>query len=50
MHSVFLRKGCILPNPLDPLQEPIGNPWTVVEEIPAPVFDTMIRQAGWRLM
>jgi hypothetical protein len=50
LHSVFLRKGCILPNPLDPLQEAIGNNWTIVEDLPALVFDTMIRQAGWHFM
>jgi hypothetical protein len=48
--SVFLRKECILPTRLDPLREPIGEGWTRVEEIPAPVFDTMIRQAGWHYM
>jgi hypothetical protein len=50
LHSIFLRKGCILPDRLDPLQEPIGGNWTLVEEITAPVFDTMIRQAGWHFM
>jgi hypothetical protein len=50
LHSVFLRKGCILPNRLDPLQEPIGNNWAMVEDLPALVFDTMIRQAGWHFM
>jgi hypothetical protein len=49
-HSVFLRKGCILPNPLDPLREPIGDNWTLVEDLPALVLDTMIRQAGWHFM
>ncbi|HVH85210.1 MAG TPA: hypothetical protein VM912_00700 [Terriglobales bacterium] len=49
-HSVFLRKGCILPNRLDPLQEPIGGGWTMVADLPAFVFDTMIRQAGWHFM
>jgi len=50
MHSVFLRKGCILPNRLDPLQEPVGAHWMLVEDLAAPVFDTMIRQAGWHFM
>lgn len=50
LHSVFLRKGCILPDRLDPLREPVGDSWTLVEEITAPVFDTMIRQAGWHFM
>lgn len=49
-HSVFLRKGCILPNRLDPLQEPIGDGWTMVADLTAFVFDTMIRQAGWHFM
>jgi hypothetical protein len=50
LHSVFLRKDCILPNPLNPLQTSFGDQWTHVEEIPASVFDTMIRQAGWHFI
>ena len=49
-HSVFLRSGCILPDPLDPCLRAIGDEWFVVEEIPALVFDTMIRQTGWHFM
>lgn len=49
-HSIFLRKDCILPDRLDPLKEPVGKHWMHVEEIPAAVFDTMIRQAGWSSM
>jgi hypothetical protein len=49
-HSVFLRKDCILPDRLDPSRQPIGEEWSVVEEIPALVFDTMVRRAGWRFM
>jgi hypothetical protein len=30
--------------------QPVGADWSVVEEIPALVFDTMIRQAGWHFM
>jgi len=47
LHSVFLRSSCILPSYLDPLREPFGDSWTHVEELTAPVFDTMIRRAGW---
>jgi len=50
LHSVFLRNGCVLPVPLDPLRTPFGEGWTHVEEIPARVFDTMIRQAGWHFI
>lgn len=50
LHSVFLRKGCILPDRLDPLQTAVGDNWSLVEAILAPVFDTMIRQAGWHFM
>lgn len=50
LHSVFLRKGCVLPNRLNPLQEPVAHDWTIVEDLAAPVFDTMIRQAGWHFM
>jgi hypothetical protein len=45
--SVFLRKGCALPARLDPVREPFGRTWMLVEQITAPVFDTMIRQIGW---
>ncbi len=48
LHSVYLRKGCILPNRLDPLREPIGSDWSRIEDLPARVFNTIIRQAGWR--
>jgi hypothetical protein len=49
-HSVFLRKGCVLPNPLDPLRASLGNNWTRLEDLSAQVFNTMIRQAGWHLV
>lgn len=49
-HCVFLRNECALPKRLDPLRAPIGNHWMRVEEIPASVFDTVIRQAGWHFM
>jgi hypothetical protein len=49
-HSIFLRKECTLPDPLNPLTEPVGEDWTLVEEITAPVLDTMIRQLGWHFM
>ncbi len=48
--SVFLRKECILPERLDPLREPVGEGWTLVEEITAPILDTMIRRMGWHFM
>lgn len=50
LHSVFLRKGCVLPGHLAPLQERVGDNWTIVEDLAAPVFDTIIRQAGWHFM
>jgi hypothetical protein len=46
-HSVFLRNDCDLPDRLDPLREPVGDRWTLVEEITAADFETMIRQMGW---
>jgi hypothetical protein len=49
-HSVFLRKDCILPDHLEPLQEPVCENWTMVQEIAAPVFDSVIRQSGWHFM
>jgi hypothetical protein len=50
LHSIFLRKGCILPERLDPLRESYGRNWMVVKETTASVFDTMIRQAGWHFI
>ena len=50
LHSVFLRNACVLPGHLDPLREPVGSDWSRVEELQAQVFNTMIRQAGWRFM
>ncbi len=47
LHSVFLRDDCILPSSLDPLRYAFGEHWTHVEGILEPVFDTMIRHAGW---
>jgi len=44
---VFLRKDCVLPERMDLLSEPVGDRWTLVAEITAPVLDTMIRQMGW---
>lgn len=50
LHSVFLRKACILPDRLDLSKQPICEEWSVVEEIPALAFDAMIRRAGWHFM
>ena len=50
LHSVFLRAGCILPERVAPRQRTFGEHWTLVEEIAAPVFDTLIREAGWHFI
>jgi hypothetical protein len=47
LHSVFLRKGSKLPAHFDLLREPYGINWTLLEEVDAQIFDTMIRQAVW---
>jgi hypothetical protein len=49
-HSVFLRKACILPDRMHPVREPAGENWTLVAEISAPIFDTMIRDLGWHFL
>jgi hypothetical protein len=49
-HSVFLRKGCILPDRLDPVHNLVCENWSVVAEITAPVLDTMIRRMGWHFL
>ena len=49
-HSVFLRKGCDMPPHFDLAQQPCAENWMLLEEIEAPVFDTMIRHAGWHFV
>jgi hypothetical protein len=48
--TVFLRQGCILPDRLDPVREPVCEGWTLVQEIPAPDLDSMIRRMGWHFL
>jgi hypothetical protein len=48
--SVFLRNGCVLPDRLDPVRNPVCENWSVVAEITAPVLDTMIRRMGWHFL
>jgi hypothetical protein len=47
LHSVFLRDDCTLPSCVNPLRNDVGEHWTYVQDISSPVFDIMIRQAGW---
>lgn len=49
-HSVFLRKEYVLPDRFAPLLKRCGDNWTIVEEVAAPVLDTMIRQRDWHFM
>jgi hypothetical protein len=49
-HSVFLRKGCDMPAHFDLAQQSCAENWMLLEEIEAPVFDTMIRHAGWHFV
>ena len=50
LHCVFLRRECVLPDRLDAPREPCGEHWSLVKEITAPIFDTMIREAGWHFL
>jgi hypothetical protein len=50
LHSILLRDECVLPDRLDPLRNCVCDHWTLVEEIPAMVFDTMVRRAGWHFI
>jgi hypothetical protein len=50
LHSVFLRRGCNLPDRMDLFQEPCGENWMHVDEITALEFYTIIRQVGWHFM
>jgi len=49
-HAVFLRKGCDMPPHFDLAQQPCADGWMLLEEIEAPVLDTMIRHAGWHFV
>jgi hypothetical protein len=49
LHSIFLRRECILPDGMDPLRESCRENWTLADEITAPDFYTVIRQRGWHL-
>lgn len=49
-HSVFLRKECVLPDRIDPVRDSVGENWSLVAEITAPVLDTMIRRMGWHFL
>jgi hypothetical protein len=49
-HSVFLRDGCVLPERLDPVCDPVFENWSLVAEITAPVLDIMIRRMGWHFL
>ena len=49
-HSVFLRTGGSLPKRFNLLAAPVRENWTLVEEIPAPVLDAMIRRMGRHFM
>jgi hypothetical protein len=49
-HSVFLRKGCDMPAHLDLAQQTCAENWLQLEEVEAPVFDAMIRDAGWHFV
>lgn len=50
LHSVFLRNDCILLDRFELSLRPVGEMWSVVGEIHALVFDTMIRRADWHFM
>ena len=50
LHSILLREECSLPDRLDPLRKRVCDGWTLVEEIPAMLFDTMVRRFGWHFM
>jgi len=50
LHSVFLRKGCILPDGLHPLLESCGENWTLVDNTTAQDFYTLIRQWDWHFV
>jgi len=50
LHSIFLRKECLLPEGLELVREYMAADWTVVVGTPALVFDAMVRRAGWHFM
>ena len=50
LHSVFLRKGCVLPGSVELRREKIADNWAVVGELTSIAFDKMIRKAGWHFV
>jgi hypothetical protein len=49
-HSVFLRKGCLLPGGIDLRQEQFCEKWMSVEDTTTSALDVKIRNAGWHFM
>jgi hypothetical protein len=49
-HSIFLRKGCLLPDGLDLMQEKFDETWLSAGDTIASAMDLRIRNAGWHFM
>jgi hypothetical protein len=49
-HSMFLRKECELPPQFDLAQRQCADNWMLLDQIDAPVLETMIRHVGWHLL
>jgi hypothetical protein len=49
-HSVFLRKGCVLPDGIGLLEEPFCERWVIVQDMEAATLDRKIRAVGWHFM
>jgi hypothetical protein len=49
-HSIFLRKGCLLPDGLDLMQEKFDETWLSAGDTIASALDLRIRNAGWHFM
>jgi hypothetical protein len=50
LHSVFLREGCVLPEPSDLHQVPFCAGWTAANGTLVTQLDFGIRGAGWHFM
>ena len=50
VHSVFLRKSCVLPNSVELRRKSISDHWAIVGELAATAFDRMVRQEGWHFV
>lgn len=50
LHTVFLRRGSIVPDDIALFQVPLGTEWNVLQDTVASTLDRKIRALGWHFM